>query len=113
MLIVEKYAKVRFRFVGFHKWEAAPDKVDYLAFRHRHLFEVELNVQVFSNDREIEYHDLLSKIKIADCELGNQSCEDVAENLIIKTALLFPGRNIRAAVMEDGENGAELFYSAI
>jgi len=71
---------VRFTFAGFHRWEGAPTHRSYLAARHRHLFGVEVKCLVNSDDREIEFHDLLDESKgfFNEPERGNQSCEMLA-----------------------------------
>ena len=100
---------IRFSFVGFHRWEGAPEHRSYLATRHRHLFGVEVKCSVNNDDREIEFHDLLdeSKAFFSEPERGNQSCEMMARSL----GEFLASRHQRAftvTVSEDNECGAQV-----
>jgi hypothetical protein len=107
-----------FDFVGFHQWLSAPDEVDYLRHRHRHLFKVRVEIAVEHTDRAIEFHMLkrnllehvLSgrKVNVFDeLELDSASCEDVALQILQAVVEWHPGRPYyRVEVSEDGENGA-------
>ncbi len=99
---------VRFSFVGFHRWPAAPSSHEYLASRHRHRFEVEARVEVFEDDREIEFHDFLDFCRsgLAEGDWGSASCEMMAAGLARTIVAEYPGRDVSVAVFEDGEVGA-------
>jgi len=58
MHAVSRWVVVRHQVEGFHHWPDAPHHRSYLAVRHRHLFYLEVAVQVAHQDREIEFHDL-------------------------------------------------------
>lgn len=111
---ISRFAVVRFRRPGFHRWPGAEGKRAYLAHEHRHLFHVEVKIEVYHNDREIEYHDLLElceetwETKLG-CELGPASCEGMAAVLLKELSRHFgEERRLSVSVFEDGEVGAVL-----
>lgn len=108
---------ITFDFVGFHRWPEAPDEVDYLRVRHRHLFKVRVDVSVEHQDRAIEYHMLKRSIKswrmlpvenhAGEYEFGSMSCEAIASTLLQNLQTYYPDRPYyRVEVSEDGENGS-------
>ena len=46
---------IKTSFEGFHKYENAPEEVAFLRVLHRHTFNVEVEMETFHNDREIEF----------------------------------------------------------
>ncbi len=103
-----KQALIKFSTVGMHKWAAAPDHREYLRFPHRHNFFVEVTIQVWHNEREIEFHDLLQfcKDNFPQGEYKGASCETLAEQLLEKLVTEYPERLVQVSVLEDNENGA-------
>jgi hypothetical protein len=101
---------VRFTREGFHQWADAPPHRAYLAHRHRHLFFVEVMVEVRRDDREIEFHDLLDYCRslFPGGDLGGASCEQVARALWEAITQRYPGRRVTVGVFEDGEVGARV-----
>ena len=101
-------AVVRFTQEGWHNWSGATGKREYLASRHRHLFYFEVSLEVFHNDREVEFHDLLDfcKANTGAPEFGGVSCENIAESLAKKITLRYEGRRAIVSVFEDNEVGA-------
>jgi len=102
-------ATVRFTSEGLHQWLGAPKNRYYLAFPHRHLFHVEAQVQVFHDDREIEFQDLLDFCLgvFPSGDLGTSSCEMLAKGLFSKLVSRYGAdRYICVSVFEDGEMGA-------
>ena len=66
---------VTFQKAGFHKYPAASidpalEDVSYLGNRHRHLFKFNIQIEIFHNDREIEFHQCLNY-----CDKGNIDTE--------------------------------------
>ena len=98
---------VRFQVPGFHHWPEPTERRVYLGHRHRHLFHVEVRIDVGHDDREVEFHDLLdfARTQFPGGELGGQSCEMMARSLGNKIARQF-GRAVEVSVSEDGEVGA-------
>lgn len=95
---------------GFHRYPDAPSFCNYLAARHRHIFNVVCCWNVSHNDREIEINHTQNVIAkdIADtfgtpAEFGDMSCEDICEYLLN----LYPQVDT-VEVTEDGYGGATL-----
>lgn len=90
------------------------DDVSYLAHPHRHMFHFRVTIDVTHNDRDIEFIQFkrwLERLYSNEIlQLDYQSCEMIAENLIMVIAKEYPGRNITVEVFEDNENGAILKY---
>lgn len=109
------FACVRFMAEGFHNWPAAPESRAYLRARHRHVFRVEVRIEVLHEDREIEYHDLLDFCRAIwpGRELGAASCEMIGRVLGEKILYKWPGRELRIEVWEDGEVGAEVRFERV
>ena len=101
---------------GVHCWpECDVDGVEFLKNEHRHMFHICGKKEVSHDDREIEIIDLKRQIwsylmgeyKMAKspecCTFGRMSCEAIARLLTDKFGLYY------CSVLEDGENGAEIF----
>jgi hypothetical protein len=111
-------AIVRFAAEGWHRWPDAPDRRRYLRDPHRHLFHIEVAIEVRHDEREIEYHDLLDLCRRLwpDRELDGRapgdcaawSCETLARSLADRLGAIYPGRALQVRVFEDGEVGALL-----
>lgn len=101
---------VRFTCEGFHHWPDAPPQRAYLAHPHRHLFHVEVALEVTADNREVEFHNLLDlcRAQFPGGEMGAQSCEQMAGHLWAQVACAYPGRQISVSVFEDGEAGARV-----
>lgn len=110
---------VRWEQIGFHCWPEAEGVRAYLSQRHRHKFFFEVTVDVFHNDREIEFHDLLDQARrvIGTEELGRMSCEDMALKVIEALRSLYPEtahrRGWSCSVFEDNEVGATVKYERL
>lgn len=114
---ITRWAVVHFQTLGFHRWPDAPEHRAYLRDRHRHLFYVEVSLEVFHNEREVEFHDLLQFCEdtfgfkiIPNADVLGKSCETMAEELIEKITRQFGNRRVKVSVFEDGEVGATLEY---
>ena len=108
----------RTSFEGIHCWPEAPLETYYLRNPHRHVFHVEVEVDVKENDREIEFINLKHNIdrfiegNIVKGELndmGRMSCEEVATRLAKWLRTIYPNRDYYLEVNEDDENGARLY----
>lgn len=110
------------QFEGVHCYPEAPLEVAYLREPHRHIFNVEVEVDVFDNDREIEFimlgHQIKKYIKSFShdeygvVQLGSWSCEKVANAIVGELLDIIPKSNQRdiiVTVMEDNENGATVY----
>ena len=103
---------VTFEKHGIHYYKDAPEEVAYLRNLHRHLFKVKVTIEVYHNDREIEFH-LFQKFLIENGNLNfdYRSCEMIAEDLLEIVKSKYPNRTISVEVSEDGECGAILDYN--
>jgi hypothetical protein len=105
---------VSFSRVGFHAYPDAPAATAYLRQQHRHKFMFRVWIEVWHNDREIEFHAFLEWLEgLYDrgrLQLTNQSCESIADHLHQLISSAYPGRCVWIEVSEDGENGCFLRY---
>jgi hypothetical protein len=106
---------------GIHMYPAAltdPNLADvqFLGYPHRHQFHFRVWIDVFHNDRDLEFiqfkrwcESLYSSDNSA-LSLDHKSCEMMADELYIQIASRYPGRVVHIEVSEDGENGALIKY---
>jgi hypothetical protein len=106
---------------GIHKYPAAltdPNLADvqFLGYPHRHMFHFRVWIDVFHNDRDLEFIQFkrwcesLYHGQGAVLSLDHKSCEMMADDLYIQIASRYPGRRVHIEVSEDGENGALIKY---
>ena len=115
---------VRFQKEGIHKYPAAATDpslatgdeydVSFLATPHRHIFHFEVTIEVFHNDRDIEFIQfkrwLENQYSHGILALDYKSCEMISDDLYEVIATRYPNRNIVITVSEDNENGATIYY---
>lgn len=109
---------VTFQKPGVHQYPAAPDDVQYLRAPHRHLFKFKVSIQVWHDDREIEFHQFLNWVEglysgEQSLSLNNSSCEMISDSLAASIQSRYPDRLLQIEVWEDGECGSVSSYSAI
>ena len=116
---------VTFRKEGIHKYPtAATDPilatgdeydVSFLGVPHRHIFHFRVAIDVFHNDRDIEFIQFKRWLENlyagGTLELNFKSCEMIADDLYIQIAGRYPGRAVEIEVSEDGENGCSIKYN--
>ena len=116
---------VTFQKEGIHKYPAAATDpllatgdeydVSFLGTPHRHIFHFNVAIEVFHNDRDIEFIQfkrwLENLYKGGTLELNYKSCEMISDDLYEVIATRYPDRNIEITVSEDGENGATIYYN--
>ena len=106
---------------GIHKYPAAltdPNLADvqFLGYPHRHIFHFRVWIDVFHNDRDLEFIQFkrwcesLYSSDNSVLSLDHKSCEMIADDLYIQIAQRYPGRVVHIEVSEDGENGALIRY---
>jgi hypothetical protein len=111
---------------GIHKYPAAATDpalatgdeydVSFLASPHRHMFHFRVWIDVFHNDRDVEFIQFkrwcesLYSGHGAVLSLDYKSCEMMADDLYIQIASRYPNRAVWIEVSEDGENGALIRY---
>ena len=118
---------ITFRKEGIHCYPAAATDpalctageydVSFLASPHRHIFHFRVSIDVFHNDRDIEFIQFkrwcesLYSGSSSVLELDWKSCEMIADDLYLQIAARYPGRNVVIEVSEDGENGCSISYN--
>jgi hypothetical protein len=106
---------------GIHKYLAALTDpaladVQFLGYPHRHMFHFRVWIDVFHNDRDLEFIQFkrwcesLYNSDNSVLSLDHKSCEMIADDLYIQIASRYPGRVVHIEVAEDGENGALIRY---
>ena len=91
------------------------DDVSFLGYKHRHIFHFKVWIEVFHDDRDIEFIQFkrwLQRLYNQDSvlELNNKSCEMIADELYQAINDKYPNRFVRISVAEDNENGCEMDY---
>lgn len=111
---------VRFQREGLHKYPAALEDprladVSFLGNLHRHIFHFRVSIDVWHNDRDIEFIQfkrwLEGLYSDSTLILDYKSCEMIADDLYIQIAGKYPGRNVTISVSEDNENGCTITYN--
>jgi len=115
---------ITFRREGIHRYPAAATDpalctageydVSFLANAHRHIFHFRVWIDIFHNDRDIEFIQFkrwLESLYSKDIlQLDFKSCEMIADDLYISIAERYPNRAVWIEVAEDGENGCLIKY---
>ena len=122
----ERKIWVTFRREGIHCYPAAATDprlntageydVAFLASPHRHIFHFRVWIDVWHNDRDIEF--IQFKRWLESLYSGNntvlaldwKSCEMIADDLYTQIAARYPERAVWIEVAEDGENGCLIKY---
>jgi hypothetical protein len=122
----ERKIWVTFRREGIHCYPAAATDpklntageydVSFLASPHRHIFHFRVWIDVWHNDRDIEF--IQFKRWLESLYSGNntvlaldwKSCEMIADDLYTQIAARYPKRAVWIEVAEDGENGCLIKY---
>ena len=121
---VNKLIWVTFRKEGLHKYPAALDDpklatgdeydVSFLGYVHRHIFHFKVGIEVFHDDRDIEFIQFkrwLEKMYTENTlQLNFKSCEMISDDLYAEINKKYPNRDIEIEVSEDGENGSYAIY---
>jgi hypothetical protein len=117
---------VTFRKEGIHRYPAASEDpslktgdiydVSFLGYPHRHIFHFTVAIQVWHNDRDVEFIQFKRWLEGLYSSAQNilsldfKSCEMISDDLYEQIANRYPGRDIEITVSEDGENGATIQY---
>ena len=121
---VNKLIWVTFRKEGIHKYPAALDDpklatgdeydVSFLGYPHRHIFHFKVGIEVFHDDRDIEFIQfkrwLEGLYNKGTLQLDYKSCEMIADDLYKEIKQKYPKRDVRIDISEDGENGCEIYF---
>ena len=124
MLKAKKMIWVTFQKEGLHKYPAALDDpnlatgdeydVSFLGYIHRHIFKFRVSIEVFHDDRDIEFIQFKRWLEKLYAEstltLDFKSCEMISDDLYLQINERYPGRDVNIEVSEDGENGSLTQY---
>ena len=127
LVISKRRIWVTFQREGIHKYPAAATDpklntageydVSFLASPHRHIFHFRVSIDVFHNDRDIEFIQFKRWLESlyngsnSVLELDWKSCEMIADELYTHIADRYPDRSVTIEVSEDGENGCSISYN--
>ena len=115
---------VTFAKEGIHKYPAALEDpklatgdeydVSFLGYPHRHMFHFKVEIEVFHDDRDIEFIQFkrwLEKLYAeGTLQLDYKSCEMICDDLAEHINNKYPNRKLTITVSEDNENGATCSY---
>lgn len=118
---------VTFQKEGIHRYPDAQSNpslasgdeydVSFLGYPHRHIFHFKVAIEVFHNDRDIEFIQFkrwlenLYKENLLD--LNHKSCEMISDDLYEHISTRYPDRYIEISVSEDNENGCVVQYEIV
>jgi len=116
---IKKMIWVTFQKAGYHYYpEAATTPnlkdVEYLQHRHRHLFKFRVQIEVFHNDRDLEFimvKEYCESLFNGKLDINGNSVEMLADTLYANLAEKYPNRDMTIEVSEDGENGCIIEYN--
>lgn len=118
--MLKRWIEVQIVKEGIHCYPAAAtdpklEDVKYLANDHMHYFYITVKLEVFHNDRDVEFQQFRRYIGSlytqGVLQMDHKSCEMLAVDLIDILKVCLPNRDIVVRVFEDNINGAELEYS--
>ena len=111
---------VTFQKEGIHKYpQALTDpklkEVEFLGYPHRHMFHFKVKIEVFHDDRDLEFILFKRELEALYSDKGTmslnfQSCEMIARELAKYIQSKYPNRDLSISVAEDNENGCELTW---
>lgn len=125
MMKINKMIWVTFCKEGIHRYPAAGHDpklasgdeydVSFLQYPHRHMFHFKVAIEVFHDDRDIEFIQfkrwLENLYKDSILALDFKSCEMIAEDLYVQINSKYPNRNVWIDVSEDNENGCHIQFN--
>lgn len=123
-ILNKSFVWVTFQKEGIHKYPAAATDptlatgdwldVSFLATPHRHIFHFRVEMEVFHDNRDVEFIQLKRIIESwytdKTLTLDYKSCEMMARDLHAKLLEKWPGRSYVIEVSEDGENGCRMYF---
>jgi len=112
---------ITFQKEGIHSYPAASTDVSlatgdnydvsFLGYPHRHMFHFKVWIEVYHDDRDIEFIQFKRWIETLYNSQGSilsldyKSCEMIARDLNNTIIARYPNREVWIEVSEDGENG--------
>jgi 6-pyruvoyl-tetrahydropterin synthase len=79
------HIKVTDKVAGFHRWPNAPVARKYLSYPHEHDFTVSVYITVTEEDREVEFHDVRTRLHHILTVMGGRHCNSVEPFLDFET----------------------------
>jgi len=124
---IANFIYVKFQKEGIHKYPAALEDpnlatgdqydVSFLGYPHRHIFHFRVMIEVFHEDRDIEFIQFkrwLETLYNDDVlQLDYKSCEMISDELAEAIGKKYPRRLIQIDVSEDNENGSVATYEYV
>lgn len=118
---------VTFSREGIHRYPAALEDpklktgdeydVSFLGHPHRHIFHFKVYIEVFHDDRDVEFIQfkrwLNNLYGQGELQLDYKSCEMIANDLYLKINSKYPRREVWIEVSEDNENGTFVKFNTI
>lgn len=110
----QSFIWVTFQKEGIHKYPDAPEGVEFLRYPHRHMFHFRVDIEVFHDDRDIEF--ILFKRELENLynqdilQLDYKSCEMMSDDLYEYIQEKYPNRQVIIEISEDKENGSRTIY---
>ena len=116
---------VTFQREGIHKYPAAltdpklatggADDVSFLGYPHRHMFHFKVQLEVFHDDRDVEFiqfkRELEALYSNGVMQLDYKSCEMMAQDLAKYIQTKYSKRDLIIDISEDNENGSIIEYT--
>ena len=121
-MMTKSFIWVTFQKEGIHKYPAAATdpklaEVSFLGNEHRHIFHFRVELEVFHDDRDVEFillkRELESLYNTGTLQLNHMSCEMLANELALYIQERYPSRDITIEVSEDGENGCRTYFNNV
>jgi hypothetical protein len=120
----KSFVWVTFQKEGIHRYPGADTDptlatedwldVSFLGVPHRHIFHFRLEMEVFHDNRDVEFIQLKRILEnfYADgtLQMNHKSCEMMARELHERAYNAWPDRDYVIEVSEDGENGCRMYF---
>ena len=111
--INQRVARIKGQFEAEHKWDKAPEDVAFLRNLHRHMFFVEVHIELFHEDRELEFYRVKRQLKTILDEIvkpSHFSCEMYSDQIHRHLTAKYPNRKMTIGVYEDDLEGSVSCY---
>jgi hypothetical protein len=113
----KKFIWVTFQREGIHNYPMAPEGVEFLKYPHRHIFHFRVELEVFHDDRDVEFilfkRELEAMFNQKGMQFDFKSCEMLADDIAKYVKEHYPNRDLVVEVSEDGENGCRNYYQGV
>jgi len=111
--MINTWIVIRARSEGTHYWIDAPIEVLFLRNEHRHEFHTTVQIEVGHDDRELEFFMVKRWLDqhLPKGSMAWQSCEMMAQRILIRLIEKYGERKYKIEVSEDGENSALVEYT--